>query len=335
MKILITGGCGFIGSNLVIYLLEQRPDCRIIVYDLLTYPASEENLSPGSLQEAVELHRGDVCDRPALEDAMRNEIDLVVHLAAATHVDRSILDPTEFARTNVLGTQVVLDCCRALGAPLVHISTDEVYGAADIGDCFSEDSALNPTSPYAASKAAADLLVLAAHRTFGQKAMILRPVNNMGPFQYPEKLIPLFVDRLMAGKEVPVYGDGGQIRQWIHVEDMCSSISACIGKFKSGNVYNISTGVEASNLELTQSLVRMLGASEDLIRFVKDRPGHDRRYCVNASAFKADYEWKPHYDFETALASTVEWYRTNRDWLARRKTEEYDKYFRRQYDDRW
>jgi len=331
MNLLITGGCGFLGTNLVRYLSANRPEYHLTVFDLLTYAGSKSNIKQLLSNKNVSFVEGDICDRDQLKAVLEYGIDMVVNLAAETHVDRSIASPEEFVRTNVFGTQVLLDCCRKKSVSLLHVSTDEVYGPTPDGVLFSEDAHLQPTSPYAASKASADLLIIAAHTVYEQPAMIVRPVNNLGPFQYPEKLIPLFVDRLSRGLPVPVYGDGMQKRMWLFVEDFCSAIDFVIDGFTPGECFNLASKFETTNIDLTQNLVNIIGCKNDLIRFVDDRPAHDQRYALDDSRFMNRYGWLPRYSFDRALEKTVKWYLDNQDWLKSRRTKQYDEYFNRQY----
>lgn len=331
MNLLITGGCGFLGSNLVRYLASHRPEYHLTVFDLLTYAGSKSNIKSLISRGQVTFVEGDICHPGQVQAVMEYGIDLVVNLAAETHVDRSILHPGEFVRTNVLGVQILLDCCRKKSVPILHISTDEVYGTAPEGVSFAEDSPFLPSSPYAASKASADLLILAATRTFGQDVMIVRPVNNFGPYQYPEKLIPLFLDRLTRNLPVPVYGDGKQTRNWLYVEDFCAAMDLALDRFASGECFNLSSQIEISNIDVVRRLIELVGSKTDLIRHVHDRPGHDRRYSVDGSKFVNHFGWLPRYDFDKALQGTVRWYRENPEWLKSRRTREFEEYFRNQY----
>lgn len=318
LKLLITGGAGFIGSNLVRFLLRERADVEVVNLDLLTYAGSTANLEAIEEDPRYTFVHGDICDGPLVLEVMRG-VDAVVNLAAESHVDRSIRHPAPFIRTNVVGTQVLLDAAWAEGVSrFVQISTDEVYGELpwvdpELNDPlrsrFSENSPLHPRSPYSASKAAADLLVLSYFATYGMDVVIPRSSNNFGPNQYPEKLIPLMVGRALKGESLPVYGDGLHVRDWIAVEDFCSGILAALEKGRSGEVYNFGGDAERTNLQVIRTILRTLGASEGLIEFVADRPGHDRRYAMDFSKAKRELGWEPSADFEAELSRTVAWFR--------------------------
>ncbi len=329
---LVTGAAGFIGANFVRQLIEEDPGVRVVAYDALTYAGNLENLEGFLEHDRLRFVRGDIGDAGAVRAALGDGVDVVVNFAAESHVDRSILGAGDFVRTNVLGTQVLLDECRARGPGLfVQISTDEVYGSLGPSGRFTEDTPLAPNSPYSASKAAADLLVRAYHHTYGLPAVITRCSNNYGPYQFPEKLIPLFITNLMEGRKVPVYGDGLQIRDWIHVSDHCRAIRAVIEGGRPGRVYNIGGSNERSNLEITRLLLAALGRGEDMIEHVKDRPGHDRRYAVDSARIEAELGWRPRVGFEAGLADTVAWYRSHEPWWRRIKSGAYRSYYERQY----
>lgn len=325
--ILITGGAGFIGSNLVQFLRRERPDWRLTVLDALTYSGNLDNLAGIKPSDRFRFVRGDICDR-AIVDHVMADIDLVFHLAAESHVDRSIIDSSPFVRTNVLGTQVLLDAARAAGiGRFVHVSTDEVYGSLplDRPDLrFSESYPLQPSSPYAASKTASDLLVLAAHRTFGLNAVITRCSNNFGPFQFPEKVIPLFVTNLLESRRVPLYGDGLNVRDWIHVDDHCEALLVVAEKGAPGTIYNIGADNERSNLELTRTILECLGKDSEWIEPVADRPGHDRRYAIDSGRIRTELGWSASRSaWPEALQATVAWYRENAQWWRRVKSGAY------------
>jgi dTDP-glucose 4,6-dehydratase len=328
--VLVTGAAGFIGSNFVRQLADEQPDTRVIAYDALTYAGNLENLE-GYL-DRIEFVRGDICDAEAVADAMTGDIDVVVNFAAESHVDRSIHGAADFIRTNVHGTQVLLDQVREGEVGLfVQISTDEVYGALGPTGRFTEETPLSPNSPYSASKAAADLLAASYHHTFGVPVIITRCSNNYGPLQFPEKIIPLFITNLMESKKVPVYGDGMQIRDWLHVSDHCRAIRRVIEQGKPGKVYNIGGDNELPNLELTRRLLGLLGKDDSSIQYVKDRPGHDRRYAVDHSKITCELGWEPQVSFDQGLAETVAWYRDNESWWRRVKSGEYLEYYKKQY----
>ncbi len=331
MNILITGGCGFLGTNLVHFLAENRPEYHLTVFDLLTYAGTKSNIKRLISEKRVTFVHGDICEPGQVSSALDSGIDMVINLAAETHVDRSIMYPADFIRTNIYGVQVLAEQCRSRSISLLHMSTDEVYGSSDDDESFTEETLLQPSSPYSASKAAADLLLMAAHKTHGLDVMIIRPVNNMGPYQYPEKIIPLFIDRLSMGLPVPVYGDGMQIRTWLHTEDFCYAMELAIDNLVAGGIFNLSSKNEVRNIELVKKLVAMLEQSEDLIRFVDDRPGHDRKYSTDGSKFMNQYGWMPRFDFDKALKKTVDWYRANPDWLKKHHTKEFEEYCRKQY----
>ena len=320
MKILLTGGAGFIGSNLVRFLLRERSDIEIINLDLLTYAGNLANLDDVQGDPRHTFVRGDICDATLVAELVRG-VDAVLNLAAESHVDRSIQQPAPFIQTNIVGTRVLLDAAWAAGVTrFVQVSTDEVYGELPWIDPeapgpgqpgFSEESPIQPRSPYSASKAAADLLALSYHTTYGMELVIPRSSNNYGPRQHPEKLIPLMATRAMRSDPLPVYGDGLHVRDWIFVEDFCSGILAVLEKGRSGEVYNFGGDAEMTNLQVVRSILHALGASEDLITFVPDRPGHDRRYTMDSSKARRELDWEPKGTFRVELPRTVEWYRNN------------------------
>jgi dTDP-glucose 4,6-dehydratase len=329
--VLVTGGCGFIGSNLVRHLLEAERDLCVVNLDALTYAGNPANLAGLADHPRYRFVKADVTDAEAVRRAMSG-VESVFHLAAESHVDRSIMDSSPFVRTNVLGTQVLLDAARQAGVGrFVHVSTDEVYGSLGEAGSFTEQTPLAPNSPYAASKAASDLLVRSYVHTFGLPALVTRCSNNYGPYQFPEKLIPLFVTRLMNDESVPVYGDGLQVRDWLHVEDHCRALHAVWKEGRVGETYNVGGRCEKTNLELTHALLRVLGKPASLIRHVADRLGHDRRYAIDCSKIERELGWRPTVEFEQGLRETVEWYRRNGRWIDGVRSGEYRSYYQRQY----
>jgi dTDP-glucose 4,6-dehydratase len=330
VKILITGGAGFIGSNFVHYVLGKHADTRVVVVDKLTYAGNLKNLDGVAGDPRFEFVRLDICD-PTLGDALQG-CDAVVHFAAESHVDRSIEDAFPFMRTNVEGTWRLVEKCRAARvARFVHVSTDEVYGSLGPEGTFSEASPIEPTSPYAASKAASDLVVMAAAKTHGFPAIVTRCTNNYGPYQFPEKFIPLMISRAMAGQPLPVYGDGRNVRDWIHVEDHCRAIDLILTTGREGEVYNIGGSCELENLAVVKKILAAFGRPETLLSFVTDRLAHDRRYALNCSKLRAELGWSPTWDFDRGLAETIDWYRGNGPWLEEILSGEYQKYFERHY----
>lgn len=319
MMLLVTGGCGFIGSNFIRLVLAERPQTAIINLDKLTYAGNLANLAdlPPDQARRHTFVKGDIADRALVTELLtRNAFDAVVHFAAESHVDRSITDATPFVTTNVLGTQVLLDAARQAGVPrFVHVSTDEVYGSLGEQGAFREDTPIAPNSPYSASKAASDLLVRAAHVTFGQNTVITRCSNNYGPYQFPEKLIPLMIGRARRGEPLPVYGTGANVRDWIHVEDHCRGVLLALEKGRSGAVYNFGGASERANIDVVRALLRLLDQPESLIRFVKDRPGHDLRYAMDFSLAQRELGFVPAKTFEQGLAETVAWYQTHAAWV--------------------
>jgi dTDP-glucose 4,6-dehydratase len=329
--LLVTGGCGFIGSNFVRHVLEIDPAVQVINLDSLTYAGNPANLADLEDTPRYRFVHGDVTDREVVRRVMR-EARRVVHFAAESHVDRSIHDSGPFVRTNVLGTQVLLDAAREFGIErFLNVGTDEVYGSLGPTGAFTETTPLAPSSPYSASKAGGDLLVLAYAHTHGLPAVVTRCSNNYGPYQFPEKLIPLFISNLLADESVPVYGDGLQVRDWLHVRDHCAALYQVLLGGRNGEVYNIGGRCEKTNLELTHALLQALGKPTSLIRFVKDRPGHDRRYAIDCSKIERELGWRPAVRFEEGLQSTVDWYRSNAPWVASVRSGAYRDYYKRQY----
>ena len=331
-RLLVTGGCGFIGSNFVRHLLAGDPDVYVINFDCLTYAGNLANLADVSRHPRYQFVKGDITDCAQVRAAMRMGVTDIINFAAESHVDRSIQDSGPFVRTNVLGTQVLLDAAREFAVErYVQVSTDEVYGSLGPTGYFTEETPLHPNSPYSASKAAADLLVLAYEHTFGLPAIITRCSNNYGPYQFPEKVIPLFVANLLRDEPVPVYGDGMQIRDWIHVLDHCRGVEAAWRRGKPGEVYNFGGRSEMTNLGLTNLLIKLLGKNQSLIRHVTDRPGHDRRYAIDCTKAERELKWKPEVSFAEGLRETIEWYRGNPGWVAAIRTREYLTYYEKQY----
>jgi dTDP-glucose 4,6-dehydratase len=326
VRVLVTGGCGFIGSHFVKRLLAAGED--VVVLDKLTYSGRKENLDGVD----VELRVGDIADAETVVRAAQG-CDAIVNFAAETHVDRSILGATDFGRTEFFGTQVLLEEVRRTGARYVQVSTDEVYGDLEPGGSAKETDPVNPSSPYSVAKAAGDLHVPAYARTFGVNASITRGSNTYGPNQYPEKLVPLFVTNALDGEPLPVYGDGRQIRDWLHVEDHCAGVELVLREGRPGEIYNVSGGNERENVEITRRIVELTGADASLVRHVTDRPGHDRRYSLDSTKLRS-LGWAPARAFEEGLAETVEWYRANRAWWEPIKSGEYADYYRRQYAER-
>jgi dTDP-glucose 4,6-dehydratase len=333
--LLVTGGCGFIGSNFVRRILATDPDTAVVNLDALTYAGNLANLADLAGNPRYTFVKADVCDRDAVRAVMAKGVTDVIHFAAESHVDRSIQDSGPFLRTNVLGTQILLDAAREFGVKkYVQVSTDEVYGSLGDTGLFTEETPLHPNSPYSASKAGADLLVQAYQHTFGLPAVITRCSNNYGPYQFPEKLIPLFVTNILADQPVPVYGDGQQVRDWIHVEDHCSGVEAAWRKGVPGEVYNFGGKCEKTNLDLTHTLLDLLGKPRTLIKYVKDRPGHDRRYAIDCAKAERELGWAPAWTFEKGIRETIAWYRANAAWVAGIKTKDYLKYYETQYGNR-
>ena len=334
MRVLLTGGAGFIGSNFVRHLLLEETGFEVIVFDKLTYAGNLKNIEGLEKNEKFRFLRGDITDRPAVEKAMKN-VEAVVHMAAESHVDRSIMDPTDFVKTNVLGTLVLLMAARDAGIKrFVHVSTDEVYGSLGPEGSFTENSPLAPNSPYSASKASSDLLVRSWWVTHGFPAIITRSSNNYGPYQFPEKVIPLFIANALEDKQLPLYGDGMQVRDWIYVKDHCRALVKIIKDGKPGEVYNIGGGNEIPNIELARIILEILCKPESLIKQVKDRPGHDRRYALDTTKINAILGWKPELPFREGIEQTVNWYLNNRRWLDEVRRGEYQKYYEKWYSGR-
>jgi dTDP-glucose 4,6-dehydratase len=333
--IVVTGGAGFIGANLVRRLLAAR-DWRVVNVDALTYAGDLTRLTDVEDDPRYTFEKVDLCDRDALAAVFaRRRVDFVAHLAAESHVDRSILAPAAFVQSNVVGTQNLLDAAReAKVERFLHVSTDEVYGALGASGKFVETTPLAPNSPYSASKAASDLLVRAACHTFGFPAVVTRCSNNYGPWQFPEKLIPLMIANALADQPLPVYGDGMQVRDWIHVDDHCDGLLAALERGRPGEVYNFGGDCELPNLTVVKTLLAILGKSETLVRFVADRPGHDRRYAIDFSKARGELGWSPRHRFDDGLRATVQWYRDHAEWVARVRSGEYRDYYRRQYERR-
>jgi dTDP-glucose 4,6-dehydratase len=330
VRILVTGGAGFIGSNFVHHVLRDHPSDQIVVLDKLTYAGNLCNLE-GPLQDPrVKFVRLDISD-PAVAEVAKN-CDAAVHFAAESHVDRSIEDAAPFVRTNVEGTWRMVDACRASRVSrFIHVSTDEVYGSLEPPERSTESSPLAPTSPYAASKAASDLLVLSAFKTHGFPAIITRCTNNYGPFQFPEKFIPLMISQALAGQPLPVYGDGRNVRDWIHVSDHCRAVDLILRNGKEGHVYNIGGGCELENITVARKILSALKQPESLLKFVTDRPAHDRRYALDCAKLKNELGWQPRWEFDRGLEETIRWYQENSLWLEETRSGEYQKYFERHY----
>jgi len=336
MNVLVTGGCGFIGSNLVRLLLAERPGWRVVNLDKLTYAGNAENLADLRDHPRYRFVRADIGNGELLADLLRGErIEAVMHLAAESHVDRSILTPSVFIDTNVRGTQVLLEAARELSVKrFLQVSTDEVYGSLGPTGLFTEETPLAPSSPYSASKAGSDLLALAYAHTFGLPVVVTRCSNNYGPYQFPEKLIPLMIANALRDRALPVYGDGMNVRDWIHVEDHCRGLLAALEKGRAGQVYNFGAQSERPNLHIVKQVLQILGKPESLIQYVKDRPGHDRRYAIDSRKAQAELGWAPRHRFEEALGATVRWYVEQRPWWERILTGEYLKYYQTQYGGR-
>ncbi len=345
--ILVTGGAGFIGSNFVKMILKKHPDYKVINVDALTYAGNLENLKDIDSDSNYSFVRADIRDREKIEGIfMSEDIAAVVNFAAESHVDRSIEDPEIFLTTNIIGTQVLLDTakkywklnpedkyCRQYkpGVKFLQVSTDEVYGALGETGMFVETMPLMPNSPYSASKASADMIVRAYSETFGMPVNITRCSNNYGPYQFPEKLIPLMINNCLGGRELPVYGDGMQIRDWLHVSDHCAAIDTVLHKGRDGEVYNIGGNNEKANIEIVKLIIGTLGKSESLIKYVKDRPGHDRRYAIDNTKITTELGWEPEYTFEQGIRETINWYLDNEKWIKNIISGEYANYYEDMY----
>lgn len=335
MKVLVTGGAGFIGSNFIKYMLKEHKDYKVINLDKLTYAGNLENLKDVENNSNYVFIKGNITDREIVEKIFSDGIDYVVNFAAESHVDRSIDDPGIFLKTNVLGTQVLLDAAKKYGVKkYLQVSTDEVYGSLGETGYFTEQTSLSPNSPYSASKASADLLVRAYHHTFGIPVNITRCSNNYGPYQFPEKLIPLMIINALHGKELPVYGDGLNVRDWLYVEDHCRAIDLVLHKGKIGEVYNIGGNNEKANIEIVRLILKELDKPESLIKYVKDRPGHDRRYAIDSSKIQNELGWKPTYNFDEGMKKTIRWYLDNEEWWEKIISGEYKDYYEKMYKNR-
>jgi len=334
--LLVTGGCGFIGSNFIRFHLQSHPEQKIVNLDKLTYAGNPGNLAGLEDHPSYTFVRGDICDRKAVGSVVQDHgIGAIANFAAETHVDRSISGPAVFMETNVGGTNVLLDVAKEHAITrFVQVSTDEVYGSLGPDGKFTEETPLHPNSPYAASKAAGDLLARAYHHTYGLPVMITRCSNNYGPYQFPEKLIPLMIANALGGRKLPVYGDGQNVRDWLHVRDHCHAVDLVLRKGRPGEVYNIGGENEWKNLDLVKLLLSRLNKPESLIEFVRDRPGHDRRYAIDASKIGREMGWKPSVSFEQGLTETVAWYLENEEWRRTIESGEYRDYYRKMYDER-
>ncbi|WP_372995851.1 dTDP-glucose 4,6-dehydratase [Lutispora sp.] len=347
-NILVTGGAGFIGSNFIRHMLEKHQEYKIINVDVLTYAGNLENLKGIANEQNYKFIKADIRDRKKIDDIFTTyNITTVVNFAAESHVDRSIEEPEVFLTTNIIGTQVLLDTAKKYwkvnpddkyckqykpGVKFLQISTDEVYGALGSTGMFVEAMPLLPNSPYSASKASADLIVRAYHETYGMPVNITRCSNNYGPYQFPEKLIPLMINNCINNKDLPVYGDGMQVRDWLHVSDHCSAIDTVLHKGADGEIYNIGGNNEKTNIEIVKLIIKTLGKSEELIKYVKDRPGHDRRYAIDNSKITSQLGWAPAYTFEEGMKETIEWYLNNTDWIYNIVSGDYQMYYMKMYD---
>jgi len=334
MKVLVTGGVGFIGSNFVRHIRQEHPEWQITNLDKLTYAGNPENLKDMEGRSGYHFVRGDIADREAVDGLLSQGFDVIVNFAAESHVDRSILDASPFIETNVKGTQVLLEGARQHGVgKFVQVSTDEVYGSVESGHC-DEGSLLAPNSPYSASKAAADLLCRAYFKTHGLPVVVTRCTNNLGPYQFPEKLIPLVITNALEDRAVPVYGDGLNVRDWIYVLDHCRALDVVIRNGKPGETYNVGSGNEKTNLDIINKLLELLDKPRSLIQFVSDRPAHDRRYALDCAKISKELDWQPDYSFEKSLSATVDWYLKNESWWRPIKSGEYARYYEEMYDKR-
>jgi dTDP-glucose 4,6-dehydratase len=334
-KILVTGGAGFIGSNFVRFVLERRPECTVINLDKLTYAGNLENLSGLENNPKHQFIHGDICNPNLVGSILEKDVEAVVNFAAETHVDRSILGSAEFVQTNIVGTLNLLEQCRKHKiSRFLQVSTDEVYGSLGESGAFTEHSPIAPNSPYAASKASADLLVRSYFKTHGFPAVITRCSNNYGPYQFPEKLIPLLISNAMQDLPLPIYGDGLNVRDWIHVRDHCAAIDIVLHHGKDGEVYNVGARQEIPNLEVVRRLLKILGKDEKLITYVQDRPGHDRRYAIDSSKVETELGWRAKVKFEAGLKETVDWYRENAAWMDHVRSGDYKTYYDRMYRQR-
>jgi dTDP-glucose 4,6-dehydratase len=335
LKLLVTGGAGFIGSNFVRYMLERYPDCRVLNLDKLTYAGNLENLAGLENDARHEFIQGDICDEQIIGDILGKNVDAVVNFAAESHVDRSILHSSEFVRTNVVGTLNLLESCRKnrIGR-FIQISTDEVYGSLGASGQFTELSPIAPNSPYAASKASADLLVRSYCHTHGFPGIVTRCSNNYGPYQFPEKLIPLLISNALADMPLPIYGDGMYVRDWIHVRDHCEAIDVVLRRGEDGETYNVGARQEHRNLDVARMILKALGKDESLLTYVEDRPGHDRRYAIDSSKLETQLHWRPLIPFDAGLRETIEWYRANPGWVDNVRSGAYRTYYDRMYRQR-
>ncbi len=335
MKIFVTGGAGFIGSNFLRCLLGQSGPWQVTNYDKLTYAGNLDNLNDIRSDPRYQFVRGDICDRAALSEALEPDTELLFNFAAESHVDRSIESAAEFIQSNVLGVQALLDVARIKRVKrFVQISTDEVMGSLDSGGFFNEESSLRPNSPYAASKAAAELLVRAARVTFGMETVLVRSGNCYGPYQFPEKLIPLMITNALKGEPLPVYGDGLNQRDWVYVEDYARALWQVALQGRSGEVYCIGARTQRANLEVVKAVLAELGRPESLVKFVRDRPGHDRRYAIDPTKLETELGWRPRESFSSGLKRTIDWYRGHPDWIAQVTSGAYRDYYRRMYLER-